>query len=108
MPHRKPGKDSIIIYTLGIGKAKGSGGYDLDEKTLKDIARVTGGRYFNAMNEGQLKEIYKELDKLQPVQYEEETYKPVQLLYMYPLALAIALALAFHLVNGIVQAVRWN
>lgn len=101
-------KDSIIIYTLGIGKAKGSGGYDLDEKTLKDIAHVTGGRYFNAMNEGQLKEIYKELDKLQPVQYEEETYKPVQLLYMYPLALAIALALAFHLVNGIVQAVRWN
>jgi len=101
-------KDSIIIYTLGIGKAHGSAGYDLDEKTLKDIAQVTGGKYFNAMNEGQLTEVYKELDKMQPVQYEEETYKPVQLLYMYPLALAIALALAFHLVNAIVQAVRWN
>ena len=101
-------KDSIIIYTLGIGKAHGSGGYDLDEKTLKDIARVTGGKYFNAMNEGQLKEVYKELNKLQPVQYEEETYNPVQLLYMYPLACAIALALVFHLLNGVIQAIRWN
>ena len=26
-------QDSIRIYTLGIGKAVGSGGYDLDEKT---------------------------------------------------------------------------
>lgn len=101
-------KDSITIYTLGIGKAQGSGGYDLDEKTLQDIARVTGGKYFNAMNEGQLKAVYRELDKLQPVQYEEETYKPVQLLYMYPLAVALVLGLALHLLNGIVQAVRWN
>jgi Ca-activated chloride channel family protein len=99
-------KDSITIYTLGIGKAHGSGGYDLDEKTLKDIAHVTEGKYFNAMNEGQLKAVYKELDKMEPVKYEEETYKPVQLLYMYPLALALALGLVFHLINGIVNLFR--
>ena len=96
-------KDSIRIYTLGIGRAHGSGGYDLDEKTLKDIANTTEGKYFNAMNEGQLKNIYAELDKIEPVKYEEETYKPVKLLYMYPLAMAIALGLAFHLLNGIVN-----
>ncbi|HTQ65101.1 MAG TPA: VWA domain-containing protein [Puia sp.] len=96
-------KDSIIIYTLGIGKAHGSGGYDLDEKTLKDIASTTDGKYFNAMNEGQLKDVYKELDKMEPVKYEEETYKPVKLLYMYPLALAIGLGLVFHLMNGIIN-----
>jgi len=101
-------KDSITIYTLGIGKAHGSGGYDLDEKTLKEIAQVTGGKYFNAMNEGQLKEVYQELDKLQPVQYEEESYKPVQLLYMYPLACALALALAYQLINSLIQAIRWK
>ncbi|WP_276483813.1 VWA domain-containing protein [Paraflavitalea pollutisoli] len=101
-------KDSIIIYTLGIGKAKGSGGYDLDEKTLQQIAHITGGQYFNAMNEGQLKEVYKALDRLQPIQFEEETYKPVKLLYMYPLAWALALGLVFHLLNGLVQVIRWN
>jgi len=99
-------KDSIVIYTLGIGQAKGSGGYDLDEKTLKDIARTTGGQYFNAMNEGQLKRVYATLDKLQPVVYDEESYKPVVLLYYYPLAAAILLVLVFQLLNGTVNLFR--
>ncbi|MBN9299745.1 MAG: VWA domain-containing protein [Filimonas sp.] len=99
-------KDSIVIYTLGIGKAKGSGGYDLDEKTLRDIANVTEGKYFNAMDEGQLKNVYKELDKLQPVVYEEDVNKPKKWLYMYPLAVAIIIGLAFHLVSGVVSLFR--
>jgi Ca-activated chloride channel homolog len=99
-------KDSIIIYTLGIGKAEGSGGYALDEKTLKDIAHTTGGKYFNAMNEGQLKEVYKELDKSEPIKYEEEIYKPVTLLYVYPLAFSLAIGLAFHLIAGIIHLFR--
>jgi len=99
-------RDSIVIYTIGIGQAKGSGGYDLDEKTLKDIARTTGGQYFNAMNEGQLKKVYATLDKLQPVVYDEETYKPVVLLYYYPLAVAVLLALAFQFLNGTISLFR--
>jgi len=99
-------KDSITIYTLGIGEAGGNGGYDLDEKTLKDIATATDGKYFNAMNEGQLKEVYAELDKIEPVTYEEESYKPVTLLYMYPLAAALLIGLMFHLFNGMVNLFR--
>ncbi|HEY4323451.1 MAG TPA: VWA domain-containing protein [Mucilaginibacter sp.] len=99
-------RDSIIIYTIGIGQAKGSGGYSLDEKSLKDIARTTGGQYFNAMNTGQLKEVYTTLDKLHPVVYDEETYKPVVPLYYYPLAAAIILALSAQLINGTVNLFR--
>lgn len=99
-------KDSIIIYTLGIGQAKGSGGYDLDEKTLRDIANTTGGKYFNAMNEGELKKVYAELDKMQPVEYEEESYKPVTLLYYYPLIAAALVGLAFHLLSGAISLFR--
>jgi len=99
-------RDSIVIYTIGIGQAKGSGGYDLDEKTLRDIARTTGGQYFNAMNEGQLKKVYSTLDKLQPVVYDEETYKPIVLLYYYPLAAAVLLALAFQFLNGTISLFR--
>lgn len=98
--------DSIRIYTLGIGKAQGSGGYDLDERTLKDIAATTGGRYFNAMDEGSLKRVYAELDRIEPVKYREQSYRPVRLLYMYPLALALVLGLVFHLINSIVQFFR--
>lgn len=99
-------RDSITIYTIGIGKAKGSGGYDLDEKTLKDIARTTGGEYFNAMNTGQLKKIYATLDKLQPVVYDAETYRPVVLLYYYPLAAAVLLVLGVALINGTINLFR--
>ncbi len=99
-------RDSIVIYTLGIGQAKGSGGYDLDEKTLKDIARTTGGSYFNAMNAGQLKNVYATLDKMQPIVYDEETYKPVVLLYKYPLAAAVLLTLIFQFLNSMIGLFR--
>lgn len=100
------GKDSITIYTLGIGQASGSGGYDLDEHTLKAIATATGGRYFNALDEKGLSGVYKVLDELTPVEYEEESNKPVTLLYYYPLAAAAALALVFQFITGTYSLTR--
>lgn len=98
-------KDSVLIYTLGIGKARGSGGYDLDERALKEIAAATGGRYFNAMNEGQLKKVYSELDRIEPVKYEEADYKPIRLLYMYPLAAAVGLGFLFAVLNSLYKLI---
>ena len=49
---------------------------------------------------------YATLDKLQPVVYDEETYKPVVLLYYYPLAVAVLLALAFQFLNGTISLFR--
>lgn len=100
---RAAAKDSVVIYTMGIGTTDRGSGYDLDEKTLKGIAMATGGQYFNAMNEQELAKVYETLDRLAPVTYEEEHYKPVTLLYYYPLALAALLALAFHLAAGIIH-----
>lgn len=100
------GKDSITIYTLGIGKASGSGGYDLDEPTLKAIAHTTGGKYFNALDEKGLSGVYKALDALTPVEYQEERYKPVTLLYYYPLGVGVILALVFQLIAGSLQLTR--
>lgn len=99
-------KDSITIYTLGIGKAQGSGGYNIDEKGMTEIASITGGKYFNAMNEGELKKVYEELNTLEPVEYEDQQYKPVQLLYYYPLLAGAALGLVFHFINGIAHLFR--
>ncbi len=98
-------KDSILIYTLGIGNTT-SGGYAIDVKTLTAIAEATGGKYFNANNQQDLEAVYTELNKLQPVEYEEETYRPIVLLYKYPLAAAIVLALLFYLINGLFHLYR--
>lgn len=98
-------KDTIHIYTLGIGNPDNSGS-DLDEETLKEISEMTDARYFRAMDTEQLSEIYTELDKLEPIEYEEETYIPSTLLYHYPLTLAIVMTLLLSLMQGIVALLK--
>jgi Ca-activated chloride channel family protein len=95
--------DSVIIYTIGIGNP-GSGGSDLDERTLQEIAEMTGGQYFLARDKDRLQEIYTELDKLEPIEYEETENKPVTLLYPYPLAAALVLLLVITLVLSVISA----
>ena len=43
----------IVIYTIGYGYA--------DEGILKSIAEMTGGKYYYAVNESELNEIYKDI-----------------------------------------------
>lgn len=89
-------QDSIKIYTVGIGNP-GSGGGDLDEATLQEIANITEGQYFRAQDQNRLNQIYSELDKLEPIEYEEEQNRPVTMLYPYPLLAAIALLIVLWL-----------
>lgn len=97
--------DSTVVYTIGIGDP-GSSSSDLDEKTLTEISELTGGKYFRAKNIKSLEEIYAELDKLEPIEYEEESYIPKTLLYFYPLAIALALGFIMVFVNNIILIIR--
>lgn len=90
--------DSTVIYTIGIGNPANS---DLDERTLKEISEITNGRYFRAMDTKQLDSISIVLDQLEPIEYEEENYKPRTLLFYYPLGAAILLGLMGVLINNI-------
>ena len=99
------GKDSIHVYTLGIGNPENSGS-DLDEKTLIEIAELTEARYFRAIDTDNLEQVYTELDKLEPIEYEEESFTPVTLLYIYPLLTAIGLALVLSLILGAISLTR--
>ncbi|MBR1656178.1 MAG: VWA domain-containing protein [Prevotella sp.] len=69
----------IRVYTIGVGTNKvarypmtvgGSVQYvnvpvEIDTKTLEDIASVTNGHFYRATNTGELKQIYKDIDKLE-------------------------------------------
>jgi Ca-activated chloride channel family protein len=83
--------DSIKIYTLGIGDPSLPGA-DLDENALKKIAAVTGGEYFLAIDSDQMEAAYEALNALEPIEFEEENYKPVTRLFYYPLLVALALS----------------
>ena len=79
----------IKVYTIGVG----SKGYasvpvktpygtrmvkmkvDLDEKTLKEIASTTKGKYFRATNNKSLENIYNEIDKMEKTETEPQIFK---------------------------------
>jgi Ca-activated chloride channel family protein len=75
----------IKVYTIGMGKEGGARipyadttfgkryrevlTY-LDEDTLKQIANITGGRYFRATDTQSLKHIYAEIDRFEKTKFE--------------------------------------
>ncbi len=95
--------DSVTIYTLGIGSPNAS---DLDENTLRQIAEKTGGEYFLAIDPDQLENVYKALDQLEPVEYEYESYAPVEKLYYIPLLASLALAALSQLILAITKTLK--
>ena len=93
----------LRIYTIGIGaeqlevsslvggRRRINPSADLDEDTLTEIARLTGGRYFRATDTASLQDIYKLVDELEPVEEPESGFRPVKSYYYYPLGFAVAL-----------------
>ncbi|WP_400071027.1 vWA domain-containing protein [Zobellia russellii] len=80
----------IKTYTIGLGtngnalspvayNSDGSFRYgmrqvEIDEDLLKDIAKVTGGKYFRATDNEKLEAIYDEINKLEKTEIEEFKY----------------------------------
>lgn len=96
--------EHIRIYTIGVGAERmvvpGLFGNrvvnpssDLDTDALQAIAKATGGKYFRAKNSEQLRDIYSELDKLEPTVSNSATFRPFTELYPWPLGLAFLLSL---------------
>ncbi|NMP32988.1 VWA domain-containing protein [Thalassotalea sp. M1531] len=94
----------ITIYTIGIGAdvmlqrslfgtRRVNPSSELDEKTLSNIAEQTGGRYFRARDSQSMTEIYQLLDKLEPVEQEQQQMRPLTALFYWPLSIAFLLAL---------------
>jgi len=99
----------IKIHTIGIGadsmvvrnfffSQKINPSADLDEKMLTYIANTTGGQYFRARDPKQLEEIYHVIDQIDPVEQDQETFRPISELFYYPLALAALFSFIFCLV----------
>lgn len=92
----------VRVYTIAFGgdgspsvfgvRLRG-GGEAIDEPTLRDIARNTGGRAYRARDTDSLAEAYAEIDRLEPVRRAGRTVRPRTEHYAWPLAIALALSL---------------
>ena len=106
-------RDGLRIYTIGIGADQVrntifgtlelQASADLDERTLTDIAETTGGKYFRASATESLQRIYRELDRLEPLEFDDQVFRPTRSLYYWPLALALCLSVWLAL-----RRIRWR
>lgn len=100
----------LKIYTIGIGGddvaqrswfglRSPNRAAQLDEITLREIARLTGGRYFRAHDTQDLAEIYALLDELEPLDKDKQSFRPTSALFYWPLAFALVLAAVVSLLR---------
>ncbi|MBM89924.1 MAG: hypothetical protein CMQ41_16300, partial [Gammaproteobacteria bacterium] len=103
-------QENIKIYTIGIGADQVvqrtffgaraiNPSAELDEAVLTRIAESTGGLYFRARDVNDLVEIYEELDRLETIEQDEQTYRPTRVLFFWPLGAALIISFILALVS---------
>lgn len=87
-------ENHIKIYTIGIGAPPDGSDpeNDLDLETLKKIADVTQGQFFNAQNGEELRDIYQSINRLEPLATDQAVIREITPLYPWPLSLALAIS----------------
>ena len=82
--------ENIKIYTIGIGK---DGHYD--KELLQTISSQTNGQNFDATNSNDLYAIFSQIDKLEPSKIKSPVFLNKNMLFVYPLSLALFLIILF-------------
>ena len=77
---------------------------EFDEESLKQIAQITGGAYFNANNLEDLQEVYRKIEQLQESEQEqpdrtiiEELFPPFVLVALLSYLLGVILSATYLL-----------
>jgi Ca-activated chloride channel family protein len=91
----------LTFHVIGVGDPAAVGEAPLDTATLDAIATATGGVFATAVDRASLDAVYQRISELEPLEFETATFRPTTDLYPWPLGAFLALALAFHLVQGI-------
>ncbi|AFL72692.1 VWA domain-containing protein [Thiocystis violascens] len=101
----------VRIHTIGIGGGEMGirtpfgirlmrQGSDYDPATLKQIAELTGGRFFSATNREELETVYAELDRLEPNERDERTFRPQRALFVWPASAALLLTVGLAVASA--------
>lgn len=88
--------NEITMYAVAIGDPTTVGEEKIDEPAMRNVAEVTGGSFFLALNREELTGIYEQLDAIETVDVKTESYRPRRDLYFWPLAVALLLSIVSH------------
>lgn len=107
---------NIRVYTIGVGSNEPVPYPDpsgrlrmvrmkLDERLLKEIAEMTGGRAFRATDTRALEQIYEEIDRLEKTESDAQTYFVREPLFRYFLLTAMTMVLVHRVYQRATGAV---
>jgi Ca-activated chloride channel family protein len=85
----------IKVYAIAIGDPETVGEEALDVETLKRVAEITGGGFFQALDRKELEGVYKAILKLEPEEYESLTFQPRTSLHHYLLGIVVLIYTIF-------------
>ena len=88
------GKQGLVDFPIQdpiFGKRYIKRQSEIDEETLKEVASITGGRFFRAENSQALQEIYDEISEMEQTKIEVKEYYKYEELYSGILAWGLAL-----------------
>jgi len=91
-------KNGVNIFTIAMGDPKNAGEHPIDTETLKEIAKITGGKFYYAWNSDELADIYTQIDKLKPKEVKVLTHRPKTDLFSYFLMLMLGILLGYGLI----------
>ena len=90
----------IKIYAIAVGDPTAVGEEKVDLAVLDEIAKVTGGRSFQALNRDELQRAYREIDVLEPQLFDSQSFRPKTSAHYYPVALFFTIyLLSLFIVN---------
>lgn len=80
----------VRVYTIGVASRRYSRMIDGD--AMQSIAQSTGGKFFHAEDQGELVQIYQDIEQLEAMEQQGKSFRPIKELYYWPLALALLLS----------------
>jgi len=87
--------DQSLTYIPGVGRMIN----EIDEKTLKEIANETGGKYFRAKDRDMLSEIYAQIDSMERTEIEVKSYTKYKELFGWFLIPALIIGMSTETLN---------
>ncbi len=112
----------VRVYTIGVGTKGlapfpfqthfGTTAYQqvevkIDEESMKEIAKMTGGQYFRATNNRSLEAIYEEIDSLEKSKIEVTEYRKKNEEFLpFALLAALLLLMEFGLKNTLLKTIN--
>lgn len=100
---------NIKIYTIAIGDPAAVGEEKVDTKVLDEIAELTGGESFQALNREELQQVYNEINALEPQLFDSQSFRPKTSAHHYPIMLlAILYSVAFLILIMRIKLQAWR